>query len=167
VGLELDEAWSFVGRKAEKRWLPAAMCRRTRQIVAFVIGDRSAKTCARLRSKIPSGYRQCQSFSDFWKAYGPSLRPLDPPAGRQDLRRGRAHGAFLLMRSGSGWRGMFGRRSHFRSPTGCISWSRSGSSPATTKSCHLTFSHPLVNRCDQGSEQRNRAEGQEAAPALL
>jgi IS1 family transposase len=70
VGLELDEAWSFVGRKAEKRWLPAAMCRRTRQIVAFVIGDRSAKTCARLWSKIPSGYRQCQSFSDFWKAYG-------------------------------------------------------------------------------------------------
>lgn len=77
---ELDEAWNFVGRKAEKRWLPAAMCRRTmcqrtRQIVAFVIGDRSAKTCARLWSKIPSGYRRCQSFSDFWKAYGQVFGP--------------------------------------------------------------------------------------------
>jgi IS1 family transposase len=70
AGLELDEAWSFVGRKSEKRWLPAAMCRRTRQVVAFVIGDRSAKTCARLWAKIPDGYRGCRRFSDFWKAYG-------------------------------------------------------------------------------------------------
>ena len=68
--LELDEAWSFVGRKSEKRWLWTAMCRRTRQVVAFVIGDRSAKTCARLWAKIPDGYRGCRSFSDFWKAYG-------------------------------------------------------------------------------------------------
>jgi len=68
--LELDEAWSFVGEKANKRWLWTAMCRRTRQVVAFAIGDRSAKTCARLWAKIPEGYRACQSFSDFWKAYG-------------------------------------------------------------------------------------------------
>lgn len=67
--LELDEAWSFVGKKANKRWLWTAMCRRTRQIVAFAIGDRSAKTCARLWAKIPDGYKRCRSFSDFWKAY--------------------------------------------------------------------------------------------------
>jgi IS1 family transposase len=68
--LELDEAWSYVGQKANKRWLWTAMCRRTRQIVAFVIGDRSAETCARLWAKIPEDYRACPSFSDFWKAYG-------------------------------------------------------------------------------------------------
>lgn len=68
--LELDEAWSFVGKKENKRWLWFALCRRTREVVAFVIGDRSAKTCARLWTKIPEGYRGCQSFSDFWKAYG-------------------------------------------------------------------------------------------------
>jgi IS1 family transposase len=73
--LELDEAWSYVGQKANKRWLWTAMCRRTRQIVAFVIGDRSAETCATqkfllLWAKIPGDYRACQSFSDFWKAYG-------------------------------------------------------------------------------------------------
>jgi hypothetical protein len=32
--------WSFVQKKEQKRWLWTAMCRRTRQIVAFVIGDR-------------------------------------------------------------------------------------------------------------------------------
>lgn len=68
--LELDEAWSFVRRKENKRWLWTAMCRRTRQIVAFVIGDRSARTCAQLWAKIPAGYKACRSFSDFWRAYG-------------------------------------------------------------------------------------------------
>jgi IS1 family transposase len=48
-----------------------ALCRRTRQVVAFVIGDRSAKTCARLWSRIPEVYRQGRSFSDFWKSYRP------------------------------------------------------------------------------------------------
>ena len=48
-----------------------ALCRRTRQVVAFVIGDRSAKTCARLWSRIPESYRQGRSFSDFWKSYRP------------------------------------------------------------------------------------------------
>lgn len=68
--LELDEAWSFVASKNNKQWLWTAMCRRTRQVVAFVIGDRSAKTCARLWAKIPESYKGCRSFSDFWKAYG-------------------------------------------------------------------------------------------------
>ncbi|MCS4159375.1 IS1 family transposase [Salinibacter ruber] len=34
-------------------------------------GDRSAKTCARLWSRIPEEYRQGRSFSDFWKSYRP------------------------------------------------------------------------------------------------
>ena len=45
------------------------MCRRTRQIVACVIGDRSEKTCRRLWEQIPEPYRGCLNFSDFWDAY--------------------------------------------------------------------------------------------------
>jgi insertion element IS1 protein InsB len=45
------------------------MCRRTRQIVAFVIGDRSKETCSRLWAAIPDGYKCCHTFSDFWSAY--------------------------------------------------------------------------------------------------
>lgn len=67
--LEVDEAWSFVVRKVDKRWLWTAMCRRTRQIVAFVIGDHSAKTCRQLWQRIPDAYRACRSYSDFWRAY--------------------------------------------------------------------------------------------------
>lgn len=67
--LELDEAWSFVGRKKQKRWLWTVMCRRTRQIIAFVIGDQSLATCKRLWKRVPDAYRRCHSFRDFWQAY--------------------------------------------------------------------------------------------------
>ena len=62
-------ARSFVFIKTAKYWLWTAICRRTRQIVAFVIGDRSAETCRLLWNKIPNENRQCQTFSDFWDAY--------------------------------------------------------------------------------------------------
>src|SRR5688572_10343160 len=39
--LELDEQWSFVGSKAYPYWLWVAQCRRTRQMVAYGLGDRS------------------------------------------------------------------------------------------------------------------------------
>ena len=67
--LELDELWSFVRVKTQKRWLWIALCRRTRQIVAFTIGDRSEKTCRHLWNKIPQQYKDCYSFSDFWSPY--------------------------------------------------------------------------------------------------
>jgi IS1 family transposase/transposase-like protein len=67
--LELDEVWSFVLKKAGPRWLWTAMCRRTRQIVAFAIGDRGKATCLRLWKAIPDTYKHCQTFSDFWTAY--------------------------------------------------------------------------------------------------
>ena len=46
--LELDQLWSFVGAKANKQWAWIALCRRTRQVVAFVIGNRSATSCRAL-----------------------------------------------------------------------------------------------------------------------
>lgn len=35
--LELDELWSFVEKKTQEVWLWLALCRRTRQIVAYTI----------------------------------------------------------------------------------------------------------------------------------
>ncbi len=67
--LELDEAWSFVFEKANKRWLWTVMCRRTRQILAFAIGDRSEITCRRLWKRIRISYRDSIAYTDFWKAY--------------------------------------------------------------------------------------------------
>jgi IS1 family transposase/transposase-like protein len=67
--LELAALWAFVYCKANEAWLWTALCRRTRQIVAFVIGDRSAVTCRRLWEAIPPAYRRCRVYTDFWRAY--------------------------------------------------------------------------------------------------
>ena len=53
--LELDELWSFVARKVNKQWVWLALCRRTRQVVAYAVGDRSEVTCRRLWDRIPPG----------------------------------------------------------------------------------------------------------------
>ncbi|GAB4420220.1 MAG: hypothetical protein Kow002_08450 [Anaerolineales bacterium] len=60
--LEADEMWSFVAEKAQNRWIWTVMNRRTRQIVAFVIGDRNEKTCQQLWEQIPEPYRSCQRY---------------------------------------------------------------------------------------------------------
>ena len=68
--LEMDELWSFVYRRKDKRWVWLALCRRTRQIVAFAVGDRSQETCKRLWQRVPPAYRRLLCFTDFWDAYG-------------------------------------------------------------------------------------------------
>jgi IS1 family transposase len=67
--LELDELWSFVLTKDNKRWIWIALCRRTRQVVAYFIGDRSEASCRKLWERLPEEYKTCATFSDFWKAY--------------------------------------------------------------------------------------------------
>jgi insertion element IS1 protein InsB len=67
--LELDETWSYVGEHFFERWLWTAMCRRTRQIVAYAIGDRTQVTCRKLADRLPHGYRDCPLMVDGWEAY--------------------------------------------------------------------------------------------------
>ena len=67
--LELDELWSFVLKKAQKRWVWLALCRKTRQVVAYYIGDRSEESCRELWERVPEAYRGGYCYSDFWKAY--------------------------------------------------------------------------------------------------
>ena len=67
--LELDELWSFVGQRKRKRWVWLALCRRTRQVVAYAIGGRGQKTCQVLWERIPSAYKTGLVFTDFWDAY--------------------------------------------------------------------------------------------------
>ena len=81
--LELDELWSFVSRRKDKHWIWLAQCRRTRQIVAYAVGDRSEVTCRRLWWRVPLTYRQCLCFTDFWEAYKKVLpKKLHRPGGK-------------------------------------------------------------------------------------
>jgi IS1 family transposase len=67
--LELDELVSFVGEKWFKRWLWLAMCRHTRQIVAYAIGDRSETTAQKLWQALPENDRACPAYTDEYDVY--------------------------------------------------------------------------------------------------
>ncbi len=69
TSLELDELWSFVLKKVHRVWIWIALCRKTRQVVAYALGDRSKQTCFCLWEAIPSAYRTGHCFTDFWAAY--------------------------------------------------------------------------------------------------
>jgi insertion element IS1 protein InsB len=60
--VEADEMASFVQKKANKQWLWIAMDARSRQVIAFHVGDRSRPSAKRLWAKIPEAYRQHAAF---------------------------------------------------------------------------------------------------------
>lgn len=67
---ELDEMWSFVGKKENKRWIWLAQCRETRQIIAFHIGSRGREAARQLWNKIPNLVKKHGLFyTDDWDAY--------------------------------------------------------------------------------------------------
>lgn len=71
--LELDELWSFVFKRTNKNWVWLAQCRRTRQIVAYVIGSRGEASCRLLWERIPLDYKDDLLYTDFWAAYAEVL----------------------------------------------------------------------------------------------
>jgi IS1 family transposase len=50
--LEIDEFWTYVGKKKNKIWLIYAYHRETGEIVAYVWGKRDLKTAQKLRKRI-------------------------------------------------------------------------------------------------------------------
>lgn len=77
IGLQLDEAWSFVGRKKNKAWIWVAFEPNTKQVVAFHIGGRGTDSAKALWKKIPHRMRQhCYFETDEWDAYR-SVIPFD------------------------------------------------------------------------------------------
>jgi insertion element IS1 protein InsB len=73
---EVDELWSFVGRKADKQWLWLAFDRESRQVLAFFVGDRSRESARQLWQRLPAAYRERATFySDDWEAYKGVIAP--------------------------------------------------------------------------------------------
>jgi insertion element IS1 protein InsB len=67
---EADEMWSFVGKRVNKQWIWIAMDARTRQVIAFHVGDRSRESATQLWAKIPWVYRAQATFhTDQYDAY--------------------------------------------------------------------------------------------------
>ena len=73
--VEADELLSFVGNKKNKHWLWLAMAIKTKQVLAFYVGDRSKRSARKLWKAIPAAYQQNAIFyTDQYEAY-PDIIP--------------------------------------------------------------------------------------------
>ena len=107
--LEMDELMTFVSEKCFKRWLWTAQCRRTRQIVAFAIGDRSQDTGRVAWQSMPSAYRRCPVYADRWTAYAHFLPPEQhSPCDKGSGRTSHQERWYNTLRQ---WLGRYTRRS--------------------------------------------------------
>jgi len=109
--LELDEVWSFVLKKTNQAWLWIALCRKTRQVVAYAIGDRSQKTCRLLWEAIPEASQAGHCFIDGWSAYQSVIRSansIQRQASKQEKQHMENAGTTLF---GNVWLVSFGKHS--------------------------------------------------------
>jgi insertion element IS1 protein InsB len=60
--VEADELASCVQKKVKKQWIWIAMDAKSRQVIAFHVGDRSRRSAKRLWAKMPEAYRQHATF---------------------------------------------------------------------------------------------------------
>jgi insertion element IS1 protein InsB len=88
LGVEADELWSFVQQKTNPRWVWIAMEKRTRQIIAFHVGDRSQESAKLFWANIPVVYRERATFyTDQYAAYTDVIPPAQHKAITKSARK--------------------------------------------------------------------------------
>jgi IS1 family transposase len=81
---EVDELWSFVGKKTNRQWVWIAMDALSRQIIAFHVGDHSGQSAHALWGKIPTEYQeQAIFYTDCYEVY----KGVIPPAQHRAITK--------------------------------------------------------------------------------
>jgi insertion element IS1 protein InsB len=77
----LDEMWSYVGKKANPRWLWHAIDHHSGKVLAYVFGRRTDKVFLQRQALLdPFGIRHF--YPDGWGAYGRPLAPEKHDVGK-------------------------------------------------------------------------------------
>jgi insertion element IS1 protein InsB len=85
-GAELDEMWSFVGKKENQRWLWHAIDHATGEILAYVFGKRKDTVFLKLKELLePFGITQF--YTDDWGAYERHLTPEEQIVGKRNTQK--------------------------------------------------------------------------------
>ena len=83
---EVDEMWSFVGKKKAPRWLWHALDHRTGELLASVFGRREDQAFLELKALIvPFGITRF--YTDGWGAYTRHLDPAHHAVGKRHTQR--------------------------------------------------------------------------------
>src|SRR2546423_267415 len=88
--LELDEFWSFVGKKKHQRWTWCAFDRKLKRTTAFVNGRRTDKNCQRLLQKLDAS-RVKRFHTDKWESYLKLLPKKKHVIGKEGTRNIERH----------------------------------------------------------------------------
>ena len=71
---ELDEQWSYVGNKANQRWLWLAIVHVTGVVLAYVFGKRKDEVFGQLQT-LSEPFGISRFYSDDWGAYERNIDP--------------------------------------------------------------------------------------------
>lgn len=83
---ELDEMWSYVGKKTNPRWLWHAIDRRTGQVLAYTFGQRKDEVFLQLKKLLePFGIKKY--CTDGWGAYQRHLSVKKHKIGKRKTQR--------------------------------------------------------------------------------
>ena len=80
---EVDEMWSFVGKKQEPRWLWHALDHRTGKVLASVFGRRTDEVFVQLKALLGI----TRYSTDYWEAYQRNLAPEVHSPGKRNTQQ--------------------------------------------------------------------------------
>ena len=83
---EVDEMWSFVGKKTEPRWLWHAIDHRTGKVLAYVFGRRADEVFVKLK-RLLEPFGSTRYDTDSWGAYGRHLAPEVHSPGKRNTQQ--------------------------------------------------------------------------------
>jgi len=83
---EVDEMWSFVGRKKDQRWLWHAIDHRSGQVLAYVFGRRQDEVFLKLQGLLePLGITRY--YTDYWGAYTRHIDLEEHQPGKRNTQK--------------------------------------------------------------------------------
>ena len=83
---ELDEMWSYVGKKAEPRWLWHAIDHQSGTVLAYVFGRRKDTVFLQLKALLePFGIHRF--YTDGWGAYERHIDPEQHEVGKANTQK--------------------------------------------------------------------------------
>lgn len=83
---EMDEQWSYVGNKANQRWLWFAIDQATNRVLAYVFGRRTDEVFKELKALLEP-FNVVKYFTDDWGAYERHLAPDSHEVGKRNTQR--------------------------------------------------------------------------------
>lgn len=86
IDSELDEMWSYVGKKENPRWLWHAIERQSGKVLAYVFGRRKDEVFLQLKTLLePFGITRF--YTDDWGAYERHLEANQHEVGKKNTQR--------------------------------------------------------------------------------